>query len=141
MSNFVIAQKSLILFDEKVLILQKSGFKWKENENKWDFAGGCLEFGENLPEGLAREIREETGLTVSISKLLFASTHIPVSHGQKQFVFLYYLGYSNTDKVILSDEHKGYLWATRKQVLELVEGSLLNDLIQNEVFDAIEKIV
>lgn len=130
MGEFIVAQKAIILFKKKALILQKSGVKWKVHKDKWEFVGGCLEFGENLSEGLAREIKEETGLTVCVDRLLFASTHLPIhSDEQKQFVFLYYLCRANTDNITLSDEHKDYLWATREQIKTMVDKSMLDDII------------
>lgn len=39
----------------------------------WEAPGGGLEFGESLPEALAREFLEETHLTVQVGELLFVS--------------------------------------------------------------------
>lgn len=139
MGGFIVAVKTLIIYNKRVLLMQKSGRVWKYNKNKWEFVGGCLEFGESLSEGLAREIYEETGLTVSVDRLLCASTHVPKSPAQqKQFVFLYYLSYADTDTVILSDEHKDFLWADRKQIIELVDKPILDDLISNTILDVLD---
>jgi len=43
--------------DEQVLLLQ-------EKDGSWDLPGGGLEHGENIKEALAREVAEETSLTV-----------------------------------------------------------------------------
>jgi 8-oxo-dGTP diphosphatase len=128
MGQFAIAQKAIILFNKKVLLLQHSGNKWIDYKNKWDFVGGCLEFGEDLLMGLAREVNEETGLTVNVDKLLCAAIHqIVKPKEQLQFVHIYYLSFATSDKVKLSVEHKDYLWANRNQVLELIEKSVLKD--------------
>ena len=137
--EFIVGVKSLIVSNKKVLLLQKSGNIWKHSKNKWEFVGGCLEFRESLLEGLAREIYEETELTVHVDRLLCASTHIPtLPSQQKQFVFLYYLSYADTDKVKLSDEHKDFLWANRKQIIEMVDKPILDDLLSNAILDAID---
>lgn len=131
MGEFIVAQKAIILYNNKILIMQKSGVKWKIHKNKWEFVGGCLEFGENLTEGLTREIKEETGLAVCVDRLLCASTHPPIHvEEQKQFVFLYYLCHANDDNVTLSDEHKDYLWATLEQVKTFVDKAMLGDVLQ-----------
>ena len=139
MGEFVVAQKSLILFNKKILLLQRASEDARGNSGNWELVGGCLEFGENLLEGLVREIKEETELTARIDRLLCASTHVPTSAEQaKQFVFLYYLSYADTDRVKLSEEHTDYLWATRNQMIEIIDKSILNDLISNKVLDTLE---
>jgi mutator protein MutT len=39
---------------------------------EWSIPGGKLEWGESLREGVLREVREETGLTVEITGLIDA---------------------------------------------------------------------
>lgn len=42
----------------------------RREENIWGLPGGALELGESAQEALRREIREETGLEITIEKLL-----------------------------------------------------------------------
>ena len=135
MGEIWVATKSLILFDRKVLIIQRSKDAGG-GEGDWEFAGGGLRFGEDLPEGLKREIQEEVGLTVRIDKLLYAMT--AMVNPQRQIVGLTYLSYSDTDKVILSHEHTDFLWATRNQLIKLLNKSMLNDLIKHSVLDMLD---
>jgi len=135
MNEMWVAVKSLILFNKKTLIIQRSKYAGGD-ENEWEFAGGGLKFGEELHEGLLREIQEETGLIVRIDRLLYAMT--AMVNPERQIVGLTYLSYANTDKVILSHEHINFLWATRKQFIELLNKSMLKDLIKNSVLDILD---
>jgi len=55
-----------LLFDreDKVLLCHRRDY------DLWNLPGGGLEKGESVSEGLKRELWEETGLTVKISKLI-----------------------------------------------------------------------
>ena len=55
--------KAVIVKDGKALILFRSGSQ--RHADKWDLPGGHLNEGEDLIEGLFREVYEETGLTLS----------------------------------------------------------------------------
>lgn len=134
MGKFIVTQKSLIIFNRKLLLIQRSS-KYKD-EGEWEFVGGCLEFGENLLAGLMREIKEEVGLAVRVDKLLYAGTML--WNPQVQGVYLTYLSYADTDKVTLSNEHKDFLWATRTQLMDLLNKAMLDDLISNSVLEMLD---
>ncbi len=51
----------------------------------WGLPGGGLEYGEHPEEAVVREVREETGLNVSIERLLLVNSWLPDRVG------LYYL--------------------------------------------------
>ena len=135
MGEIWVATKSLILFNGKTLIIQHSRDAGG-GEGDWEIAGGGLKFGEDLLEGLKREIQEETGLTVRVDKLLYAMTGMV--NPQRQIVGLTYLSYADTDNVTLSHEHTNFLWATRKQLIELLNKPILNDFIKHSVLDMLE---
>lgn len=57
--------KGLCVKDGKLLLVREP----RAGGGQWDLPGGGLDFGESFQEGLEREVREETGLTInSMSK-------------------------------------------------------------------------
>lgn len=135
MGEILVATKSLIFLNKKVLLIKRSDY-YDTGENEWEFPGGVLDFGEDLADGLSREIREEVGLSVRIERLLYAITRLVTP--QKQIVGLIYLSHAFNDNVVLSHEHKDFIWATRIELVELLEESVLKDLIANSILDLID---
>ena len=66
-----LATKAFIIYEGKVLILRESGsYQDGTNAGRYDLPGGRLNPGEKYDEALAREVLEETGLTIKIKKPL-----------------------------------------------------------------------
>jgi 8-oxo-dGTP diphosphatase len=58
-------------------------------EGQWSIPGGMLEVGETLPEGVRRELLEETGLEVRVGELIEVFERItPDSNGTTQYHFV-----------------------------------------------------
>lgn len=134
-TKIVVALKSIIVYNQKVLIIQRSNYD-EIGAGTWEFVGGKLDFGEDLLDGLKREIKEEVSLDVTVERLLYATTF--KTNPQRQVVILTYLCYANTDNINLSSEHKNYTWSNKEQLLELLPKPILNDLEQNHVLDSLE---
>jgi len=52
--------------DEKYLMLHRTKKKKDENHDKWIGVGGKFEAGESPDECVIREVKEETGLTLTV---------------------------------------------------------------------------
>ena len=89
----------------------------------WDFPKGNIEKGESPEETMLREVRVETGL-VDI---------VPVAGFKKVIEYFYkrdgrtvhkevtfFLAESKVDKVVLSFEHREYVWLSREEALKVV---------------------
>lgn len=61
-SFYRVSVKGLFVKDGKILLLKES----EELSGKWELPGGGLNFGEDILEGLKREIEEETGIKIKI---------------------------------------------------------------------------
>ena len=106
------ATKAFILHKGKVLILRESP-KYVDGTNagKFDVPGGRVKPGEHFADGLSREIREETGLTVKIGKPFFINEWRPVVKGEQWHIIGTFLEcHADTDKVRLGEDHAEFAW-------------------------------
>jgi len=134
-NKIIVATKAIILYNQKALIIQRS-YGDITGSGSWEFAGGKLEFGEDLETCLRREIMEEVGLEVTIERLLFASTF--QSKENRQTVILNYLCQSLSNQVVLSEEHENYMWADRKTMMKYLAKGILHDLETYQIFEQLD---
>lgn len=62
-----------VLFDEsrqRILMERR-----RDDSTGWSLVGGLQNLGESAPESMVREVKEETGLDVSVSKLIGVDTN------------------------------------------------------------------
>ena len=114
-NHFGVATKAIIKNQEgKYLVLFKSEIE-DIGPNEIDIPGGRLEFGEDVEEGLKREIREELNLSVNIEgpsrvwSLLKDDLHL---------VGITFLATYVEGSINLSAEHNLYRWVTKEDILE-----------------------
>ena len=69
-----INQKALIYKDGKILLVQYPESD-KKASGKWDMPGGRLNVGENVIDGIKREVLEEVGLKILIEKIVATTTY------------------------------------------------------------------
>ena len=127
----VVALKSVLLYQNKVLILQRAD-TLSNGAGIWEFPGGKLEFDESLPQAMLREIQEETGIPATIERLLYVADL--KTHPHRQVVIINYLCNATTNAVTLSHEHQNYLWATREEMLTLLDPVITQNLQENNIF-------
>ena len=116
--NFSLVGKAIIVRNGKFLLLRKSKNELEKSKInkyvKWDLPGGAIQFFEKDTEGLLREIKEETGLNVSISKPIGVYDAIK-SH--IHMTIITYLCIANShNEVSLSYEHDEYHWLSPEEI-------------------------
>lgn len=127
-----VAVKGVILNENKVLIVKRSNHD-DFRSGTWECPGGKIEFGEDLETALIREIEEETGITVTVEKILYATTlkTSPI----RQVVIITYLCRTENTNIVLSKEHSEYLWAKRGELKLLLAPEIIKDFERNDVFN------
>ena len=109
--------KALIKNDKgQYLFLRRSERMEAEIEPHWDIPGGRIDSTERLEQALAREIAEETNLTLSGVPQLIAAQDILVPAKDLHVVRLTYVANAHGE-IAVSDEHQEYAWMTQDEAL------------------------
>lgn len=96
----------------KLLLLRRSADS-KTNPGRWEPPGGKTELGERLDEALKREVFEETGLRIAVSRLLGAvDFELPAI----KVACLIMEGHVTSGDIRLSSEHDAYRWLRLQEV-------------------------
>ncbi len=94
----------------------------------YDFPGGGVDLGETLDEALAREVKEETGLTVTRDKLILVKDDFFTHPGSKkhfQSILIYFTCKDVEGDISIDgfDEHeKSYAQAAEWVSLDKIDG-------------------
>lgn len=98
----------------------------KTHHGGWVFPGGQVEVGENLMDALIREIKEESGIDVAVSKLIgvYSNTGIHKFYDGVTDVptklMLDYICKPVGGELAISDETSDSRWVAKEKVLDLV---------------------
>ncbi len=60
----------LVLRDGKILMVKRYEPECKGAHLKWEFPGGKADFGETPEEAIVRELKEETGVSTRVKRML-----------------------------------------------------------------------
>ena len=130
--QIVVAMKGIIRSPKGLLVVQRTP-KDEVGAGTWEWPGGKLEFGETLVEGLRREIEEETGLTVTIGELLYATTFF--TGPERQLVLLTYEAFHQGGEVRLSEEHTDWKWVQPDELPGILPAEIHHEMVRFGVYE------
>ncbi len=82
----IVGVGAVVVDGDRALLVRRATEPLK---GQWSIPGGMLELGEKLREGLAREVREETGLEVEVGDVLDVFDSIfPDAQGRTQYHYV-----------------------------------------------------
>lgn len=122
-----------IVDNSKILVMRN-----KSNNKIW-FPGGGLEIDERLEDGLKREVKEETGLVITVDKLILTKENFfyyqPLDEAYHAFLF-FYLCRPSTQNLIADDkvndlESKKPRWVPIKNIKLDDISDLSSDIYQS----------
>ena len=98
----VVSQKVVVVAGDRVLLVRDA------KDGDWEVPGGRIDRGDRSGEALDREVREETGLDVTVEGPVFTAVKKRTKKRGKFFV--YYRATTDSRAVALSDEHDDHQW-------------------------------
>jgi len=101
--RFPVSVKGVVVRDGRVVLL-------KNERGEWELPGGKLEADESPEVCVAREIREELGLDVTVAGLIDAWVYQAAPEG-RVLVLTYACSETSRNPPRLSEEHRELLWA------------------------------
>ena len=101
--------------DDRCLLIQRA-LTSRGNPGFWDLPGGKLDPGEQFDVGLLREVREETGLPITLLGLLGSAQS--ESHNAR-VIYIIMEARGEGGKVTLSEEHEDFRWVDAASVTDL----------------------
>lgn len=100
----------IVVKDSNVLIVKR---KAGEGDLRWQFPGGTVELNESEQQAIIREIKEETGCNVRITKLIGERVH-PYT---KKFMSYWVCEYLDGELNIGDDDLEDIQWVDKMNLL------------------------
>ena len=104
-----VSKAVIIKEDGALLLLRSTGQKFP---GRWDLPGGHIHMGENPKDGLIREVKEETGITLSE----------PIEKLYEEDNIIFYKAHMPDKEVSLSHEHSEHKFVTKDNIPDNMSG-------------------
>lgn len=88
----------------------------------FELPGGHIDFGEDIVEGLKREIKEEFGLEITVGDSFAAFTYVNKIKGSHSVEVIFLAEFSgNAENILLNPEdHSGYEWFSENDLDKVI---------------------
>lgn len=129
----VVGVGAVILREGRVLIVRRAN---QPLQGEWSIPGGALDLGEKLRDGVAREVREETGLEVEVGPVLDVFDSIfPDAEGRTQYhyVLVDYLCHPQPGEAVAATDASEVRWAKPEELAALGMKQVTIDVIRKAI--------
>jgi 8-oxo-dGTP diphosphatase len=123
---FALAVKALVANEQGCILAIRRSAASKFFGGTWDLPGGKVDPGESFDVALAREIREETGLTFALTGVAGAAEY---DCPTVRLAVLFMEAAVQSGQVCLSSEHDDYAWVERSKLPEMGFAGQLREFI------------
>lgn len=110
-TKLFIATKAFIERDGKVLVVREAGqYQDGTNIGRYDVPGGRLTPGEQWQDALTREVKEETGLDITVGTPFYVGEWRPTPRGEQWQIIGIFFGCQASGEVTLGPDHDAFEW-------------------------------
>lgn len=108
---------AIIIYEDKVLCMQRDKGKYEYMAYKYEFPGGKIEEGETRAKALQRELIEEMALEVDIKD---EDYYMSVDHDYPDFSITMHSFICRVEsQAFVRKEHVDHKWLTRQELMSL----------------------
>tara|TARA_B100000963_G_C22260496_1_gene508326 strand:- start:164 stop:553 length:390 start_codon:yes stop_codon:yes gene_type:complete len=120
--KFIEVVAAILIFDSKILCVQRGHEKYDYISKKWEFPGGKVEENESLEAALKREILEELDIKLSTCEFFLTVNHQYPDFQIKMHSFVCKVSSRNIEL----QEHIDFKWLGRREldILDWAEADL-----------------
>lgn len=132
MDKYKVMVKGIVKNQDKYLVVEK----WYDDRiidpYQWQFIDGNLIFGESPDNGVVRLVKENTGLSTIVDKILYTWSFMV---GDVCNIGIAYSLITVSDDIKLSEEFIDYKWITREEFnLVITNKDVLSDIERAELY-------
>lgn len=113
---------------EKVFLPKRANTK-KFLPGVFELPGGHIDFGENLIDGLKREIKEEFGMDIKVGDSFYSFTYSNEIKGSHSIEVIYFASFSQpSENISLNPEdHSEYKWVGEDDLEQIMTSNKRDD--------------
>ncbi len=129
MDKYRILVKGIVKYEDKYLMVKRWFDDRVSEPYQWAFVDGSIEFMEAPDKAVLRHVLEQTGISVTIDRLLYTWSFMT---GDVFNIGISYLCLATLDTVLLSEELVDYQWIKREEFNTYIDRRILEDIERSE---------